>query len=82
MLDWGQRQPSFLERLKVFKCPTLVACGDGDYWIPAKFSKRIAERIPGARYVEMPGCGHVPVREQPQMATELIVNFVSEVSRE
>jgi pimeloyl-ACP methyl ester carboxylesterase len=81
MLDWGQRRPSFLERLAFFKCPTLVACGDGDYWIPAKFSKRIAERIPGARYVEMQGCGHVPVREQPQAATELIASFVSEVSK-
>ena len=81
MLDWGHRQPSFIERLALFKCPTLVACGDSDYWIPAQFSKRIAEHIPGARYVELQGCGHVPVREQPQVAAELIANFVSEFSQ-
>jgi pimeloyl-ACP methyl ester carboxylesterase len=81
MLDWGHRQPSFIERLTLFKCPTLVACGDSDYWIPAQFSKRIAEHIPGARYVELQGCGHVPVREQPQVAAELIANFVSEFSQ-
>ncbi len=81
MLDWGRRQPSFLERLASFKCPTLVACGDSDYWIPAHFSKRIAERIPGARYVEMPGCGHVPVREQPKMAADLIAKFVIDAAQ-
>lgn len=80
MLDWGHRRPSFLERLPSFKCPTLVACGDGDYWIPAQFSRAIADRIPGARYVELQGCGHVPVREQPAVAADLIVRFLSEVA--
>lgn len=78
MLDWGRQEPTFLERLPHIACPTLVACGDSDYWIPDRFSRRIAECIPGARYVPLPGCGHVPVREQPETAARLITGFFGE----
>lgn len=78
LLDWGHRKPSFLERLRYIRQPTLVACGSNDYWIPAKFSRQVAESIPGARYVEMKDCGHVPVREQPDASAKMIAAFCSD----
>jgi 3-oxoadipate enol-lactonase len=77
LLDWGYRKPSFLERLKHIRQPTLVACGSNDYWIPAKFSRQVADAIPAARYVEMKHCGHVPVRDQPKASARLIAAFCS-----
>jgi pimeloyl-ACP methyl ester carboxylesterase len=75
LLDWGHRKPSFLERLPHIEQPTLVACGCNDYWIPPKFSREVARAIPGAQYVEMKDCGHVPVREQPKASAEMITSF-------
>lgn len=83
MLHWGRRlpgqegEPLFTERLAKFRQPTLVIAGDRDYWLPAKFSKIIAERISGAKYVEIADCGHLPVRERPQETCKLVVDFLS-----
>jgi 3-oxoadipate enol-lactonase len=79
LLDWGHRNPSFLERLPCIRQPTLVACGANDYWIPPKFSRQVAEAIPEARYLELKNCGHVPVREQPQASAQMIKSFWSEL---
>ena len=87
LLHWGrrmpgqEREPKVTTRLQNISHPTLVTCGGLDYWIPAKFSKMIAERIPNAEYVEMPRCGHIPVREDPQGCAELIKKFVTRISR-
>ena len=37
----------------------------------------IAEKIPGARYVEMPHCGHIAVRDDPAGSALLIRDFTS-----
>jgi pimeloyl-ACP methyl ester carboxylesterase len=39
-------------------CPTLVLAGDRDDISPPRTMARMAERIPGARYVCLPGLGH------------------------
>jgi len=62
-----------LARLKV---PTLVVCGALDQATPPALNKLIAEKVPGARYVELPGCGHCPPLEQPQAFLAAIKDFV------
>jgi 3-oxoadipate enol-lactonase len=32
--------------------------------------------VPGARYVELPGCGHCPPLEQPEAFLAVIKDFV------
>jgi pimeloyl-ACP methyl ester carboxylesterase len=72
ILYWGrkmpgqEKEPLFTTRLKSIKCPTLVIAGDNDYFIPASFSKQIAEHIPGALYREVKSGGHIPFIEKPQ----------------
>ncbi len=56
--------------------PTLVVCGELDQATPPALTKEIAEKIPGARYVELPGCGHCPPLEQPQAFIAAIKEFV------
>jgi pimeloyl-ACP methyl ester carboxylesterase len=58
------------------RTPTLVVCGQFDQATPPALNKQIAERIPGARYVELPGCGHCPPLEQPQAFIAAIRDFV------
>jgi len=58
------------------KVPTLVVCGEFDQATPPALNKQIVEKVPGARYVELPGCGHCPPLEQPQQFLAVIKEFV------
>ena len=87
MLHWGrklpgqEREPVVTTLLGNISCPTLVTCGGRDFWIPAKFSKMIAEKIPQSVYVEMPDCGHIAVREDPAGSAALVENFVRKIGK-
>jgi pimeloyl-ACP methyl ester carboxylesterase len=58
------------------KVPTLVVCGEFDQATPPALNKQIVEKIPGAKYVELPGCGHCPPLEQPDQFIAAIKDFV------
>lgn len=64
---------TMLSRLAV---PTLVICGELDQATPPALNRQIADKVPGARYVELPGCGHCPPLEQPEAFVKAIKNFV------
>jgi 3-oxoadipate enol-lactonase len=56
--------------------PTLVVCGELDQATPPALNKAIAAKIKGAKYVELPGCGHCPPLEQPEAFVTAIKGFV------
>jgi pimeloyl-ACP methyl ester carboxylesterase len=56
--------------------PTLVVCGEFDQATPPPLNKSIADKVAGARYVELPGCGHCPPLEQPAQFLAAIKDFV------
>ena len=58
------------------KVPTLVVCGEFDQATPPPLNKQIVEKVPGAQYIELPGCGHCPPLEQPQQFLAAIKEFV------
>ena len=62
-----------LHRMRV---PTLVVCGEFDQATPPALNKAVANKVAGARYVELPGCGHCPPLEQPQAFLAAIEDFV------
>jgi 3-oxoadipate enol-lactonase len=62
-----------LHRMRV---PTLVVCGEFDQATPPALNKSIADKVKGAAYVELPGCGHCPPLEQPQAFLVAIKEFV------
>lgn len=57
--------------------PTLVLCGAQDQTTPPALAQRLAEKIPGAVYKEIPDAGHCPMLEQPDVLAEDIQRFVS-----
>ncbi|MGI6245659.1 MAG: 3-oxoadipate enol-lactonase [Pseudochelatococcus sp.] len=58
--------------------PTLVVVGDEDLSSPPALVRQTAEAIPGARYVEIAGAGHIPFIEQPGAMAALIDGFLRE----
>lgn len=52
--------------------PTICAVGDVDVATPPAEVEALAARIPGARYVVIPGAGHLPVMERPAESVEVI----------
>lgn len=85
ILWWGRRlpgqenEPLFTSRLANIECPTLVIAGDNDYFIPASFSKIIADNIPGAVYREVQSGGHIPFIEKPRETTTLVSDFLKKL---
>ena len=58
------------------RVPTLVVCGEHDQATPPPLNKQIADKVAGARYIELPGCGHCPPLEQPEAFLKAIGKFV------
>jgi pimeloyl-ACP methyl ester carboxylesterase len=51
--------------LKKITCKTLVMVGELDQTTPPALARELAGGIAGARFQELPGCGHCPQIEQP-----------------
>ncbi|MDR1386219.1 MAG: alpha/beta hydrolase [Propionibacteriaceae bacterium] len=64
------------EELARITCPTLVLCGEDDILKPPRFSRLIAQRIPGAEFLLVPRCGHVAIFERPAELSSAILGFI------
>jgi 3-oxoadipate enol-lactonase len=56
---------------------TLVMCGEQDHTTPPELAKALADAIPDAHYSAIPGSGHCPMLEQPQMLVRFIEEFLA-----
>ena len=65
-------------RLGEVKQPTLVVGGERDTFTPARLSHRMAEKIPGAELLMMPGGTHVAPLEIPELIHLRVDRFLSE----
>lgn len=52
--------------------PVTVAWGTHDCLLPPWQAARVKAMIPGARIVPLPGCGHVPMDDDPVLVAEMI----------
>jgi pimeloyl-ACP methyl ester carboxylesterase len=66
------------EKISDINVPTLVAHGTDDKGIEIKIGRQIAQRIPGARFEEMPGAAHCPPLEVPELFSEKLIGFLDE----
>lgn len=58
--------------------PTMVVGGEGDKFTPVWLSQRMAEHIPGAEYVYVPGGTHTAPLERPGLVNAAIDRFMRE----
>lgn len=63
-------------RLQDIRCPTLVVAGADDRLRSAGEARELADGIPGARMVIVPGAGHMIPLEQPQALAGAIAYHV------
>jgi 3-oxoadipate enol-lactonase len=66
------------DRLGRIAQPTLVISGQLDSLVPPSHSRRLAGRIPGARYVEIPGALHNPMDERPRAFEQALRAFLEQ----
>lgn len=64
-------------QLSHIRVPTLVLAGSDDRVAPAAVMARMAQRIPGAEYVVLEGCGHLGPMDQPDSFNEALGAFLA-----
>ncbi|MBI4518263.1 MAG: alpha/beta fold hydrolase [Deltaproteobacteria bacterium] len=67
------------ERLHQIRSPTLVITGDADRLVPPANSDIIAQRVPGARLVKIPGGSHGFNFETPELFNREVLDFLAGV---
>ena len=67
-----------VEGLERIACPTLVMTGEDDPGNTPAMSQAMAELIPGARLVILPGVRHMALAESPQAVSEPLCAFLRE----
>src|SRR6185295_9128150 len=60
------------DRAAKIRVPTLIVCGTEDKVTPPALSHELAELIPGARYEEIEGAGHLTNLERPDSFNLLV----------
>jgi non-heme chloroperoxidase len=78
--DAGRAMLSFdvTEGLPDVKTPSLVVVGTADALTPPRDSRQVADLLPNARLVELPGAGHMLMYERTDELDALIVDFARE----
>lgn len=67
---------SVVEHLAGIRVPTLVFSSEDDIARPVEWSREVAEKIPGATLVTLPGVGHSPVLEAPDLVIPQTLDFI------
>jgi 3-oxoadipate enol-lactonase len=57
-------------------CPVLCLVGEHDRNAPPPMMERMAAKIPGAKYVCLPGVGHLPNLEAPHVFDKAVLDFL------
>lgn len=60
--------------------PVTVAWGTQDRVLPPRQAERARARLPGARHVALPGCGHVPMSDDPGLVASVILSTTGAAS--
>lgn len=71
--------PKLERRLRRVTAPALVVAPAHDRLIPTAHARRYAERIPDARYEEVPAVGHAMYFEKPAEFAAITTRFLEEV---
>jgi len=63
-------------QLPEIRVPTLLVAGGDDRVAPAEVMQRMAQKIPGAEFVLLDGCGHLGPMDQPDPFNEALAQFL------
>ena len=63
------QRPDATSMLAAISCPALVLCGRQDAWRSPEQHRKLAQKIPGAKFVMVEDCGHMAPVERPGKVT-------------
>jgi pimeloyl-ACP methyl ester carboxylesterase len=63
-------------QLPAIAVPTLLIAGSDDRVAPASVMERMAQKIPGAEFVLLEGCGHLGPMDQPDAFNQALGGFL------
>ncbi|MBB1257337.1 alpha/beta fold hydrolase [Streptomyces sp. OF8] len=70
------RRPTAAFRQPIADVPVTIAWGDRDLLLPPRQGVRAKRVLPDARLVRLPGCGHVPMNDDPATVVRVISDTV------
>jgi pimeloyl-ACP methyl ester carboxylesterase len=70
--DAGKSGVDAWERLGELRVPTMIACGDLDVPFLVERCRQLADTMPNARLVDLPGLAHLPYLEDPMAVVDLV----------
>jgi 3-oxoadipate enol-lactonase len=68
---------NILNSLSEIKSPTLVITGENDSTVPPSLQKKLANAIPNAQQVIIPGGGHGVSADQPEVFNRVLLDFLN-----
>jgi pimeloyl-ACP methyl ester carboxylesterase len=74
---WATEPNYSMDQLRGIKTPFLILDGEEEEAIDLNQTKLMAELIPGAELILMPGTGHFAFLEQPEEFNRIVTDFVS-----
>jgi 3-oxoadipate enol-lactonase len=81
-LSYWQAPPlNVNSQLASITAPTLIIVGEVDQLTPVPTQQALARAIPNARLEIIPGSGHVPPIEQPELWNRLVMEFIEKAQR-
>lgn len=69
LIGWSRH--NLLPTIGNIACPTHLIVGDDDFWLDPNSVERTARAIPAARFTMLPGIGHYPMEEMPDIASRI-----------
>jgi pimeloyl-ACP methyl ester carboxylesterase len=61
----SMRVNSLNDRLPAISCPVLIVSGELDAWCPRRAAEIMLEGLPTAKFIELPGIGHLVTEDDP-----------------
>ncbi len=62
--------------------PTMILWGENDSWITMDAIARWKGRMPLSEFQVIPGAGHLPMEEQPELFNDMVLSFLGSRSKE
>ena len=63
--------------LEQISCPVLIAWAEKDRIFPIEDYRETFATVPGVEVVTLPGCGHVPMWDDPELVARTIADFAA-----
>ena len=77
VIEVGGQGINAIDRLHLASgLPTLIVWGDEDRMIPSGHGHAAADLIPGSRFELIPGAGHYPHEDSPDLFASLVADFI------